>query len=85
MTVEYRCCKCMEKTYPPAPYKMYVLCSCGQTTSATAAAVRASEHAAPGLQEPKANPNAAAFITNFNLNALKTEARVLTTLYGQAN
>jgi hypothetical protein len=49
MTVEYRCGNCREKTDPPAPYKMYVLCPCGRMTSATAAAVRLSE---PKVLEP---------------------------------
>ena len=34
---KYRCRKCGEKTPPPEPYKAYVLCDCGYTTSATAA------------------------------------------------
>lgn len=55
MVIEYRCCKCREKTDPPAPYKMYVLCACGYMTSATAAAVRVSDVVAEG-SAPASDP-----------------------------
>ena len=83
MTVEYRCGNCREKTDPPAPYKMYVLCSCGRMTSATAAAVRFSEQEIIEPLVQTSTPRAVAYIRKVQLEAIKTDAHLIVMLYGQ--
>lgn len=84
MTVEYRCSKCREKTDPPAPYKMHVLCSCGYMTSATAAAVRLSEKAVVEPLVKTSTPHAVAYIRQVQLETIKTEEDLLVNLWGQS-
>jgi hypothetical protein len=85
MTVEYRCGQCREKTDPPAPYKMYVLCPCGRMTSASAAAVRLSEQKVVEPLVQTANPHAVAYIRKVLLEEIKTENHVFAMLSGQSN
>jgi hypothetical protein len=83
MTLEYRCGKCREKTDPPAPYKMYVLCPCGRMTSASAAAVRLSEQEIIEPLVQTSTPRAVTYIRKVQLEAIKTDAHLIVMLYGQ--
>lgn len=84
MTIEYRCGKCSEKTDPPAPYKMYVLCSCGYMTSATAAAVRLSEQEVIEPLVQTSTPRALTYIRKIEVERIQAAPHLFVMLYGQS-